>query len=842
MDSASVISPLSIMPLVIAGITLYVGATHLYLFSRLRQQREHLTFALTCWCMTMLSIATAGMYATGPEMVAPAWQRARAAALSLVTAAFVLFLMDYMRKKPRAEVAAPSDLYNRKIVWAFSIFHIVAAVVQVCDRSSLTWQVGTVITRRARVPIWGVLTYPAAIAGPWTYLQVGGALFALLYGFFISVRFYQQGNRQRGKPLLAALVLVLFSAIHDIAVFYGWWPSVYRLEYAYLAMVLLMTYSLSSTVVKAAEVQEALWEKERQSQVLSESLRRSETLLRLLMKNLPQSVFSKDLEGRFTFANRQYCTVEGRSLEEIIGKTDFDLHPPDLAQKYREDDRYVVETGQTLELVEIHRPLEGEPRYVQVVKTPMYDANGALTGILGIFWDITEQRKAYAEIEQLVAARTEALEQEIAERKRIEEILRRSKAALQRAYAEVELQVEARTAELRKEIEERRQIEEELRRSEARYRTLVTQAPIGILTCDCDGRVLHFNPVMLKIIGLDNGDAFRQYNLLTHPIAVETGFAADLRRSLTERVAIQAEYHHQVKSERSGWDDRVTQAHITPLRSDSGHMNGALILAEDVTEKRQLGEQLAQSAKLASIGELAAGVAHEINNPINGIINYAQVLLNEAHSQSSSTPSTDRETRFLEGILREGNRVANIVHDLLTFARVETEEHSPAMVPDILRDALALTDRRLQKDGIQLRIEIAPNLPPVRCRSQRIQQVFLNLIFNARDALNTRYPPTAGGWTPDEKQLSIRVEQVERDGAPYIRTTFHDRGIGIPKEHLPRLFTPFFTTKRPGEGTGLGLSVSYGIIRDHGGEIEVESVVDSHTILRVDLPVDVEHT
>jgi len=141
----------------------------------------------------------------------------------------------------------------------------------------------------------------------------------------------------------------------------------------------------------------------------------------------------------------------------------------------------------------------------------------------------------------------------------------------------------------------------------------------------------------------------------------------------------------------------------------------------------------------------------------------------------------------------------------------------------------------LKKDGIILEIEEQPGLPKIKCRSQRIQQVFLNLIFNARDALNARYP----GSDPN-KRLTIRIEQVEREGQPYVRTTFHDRGVGIPAHNLPHLFTPFFTTKRPGEGTGLGLSVSYGIVQDHRGDIQVESVEGEYTIFRVDLPVDNE--
>ncbi len=371
---------------------------------------------------------------------------------------------------------------------------------------------------------------------------------------------------------------------------------------------------------------------------------------------------------------------------------------------------------------------------------------------------------------------------------------------------------------------ERKRAEEALRESEQRYRTLMTQTPIGVVTCDRAGNITHVNPALLEILGSPSEEATRQFNLLTLPSLVEAGIAADFRRCMEEATQITAEYPY-----RSYWGkESIVRLHMIPLRDESEAVSGALATVEDVTEQRRLQEQLIQSAKLASIGQLAAGVAHEINNPINGIINYAQLLLNKAEPGS-------RQARFLEGILREGNRVAHIVHDLLTFARVEKEAHSPAHVADILRATLSLTGQQLKKDGIILEIEEQPGLPKIKCRSQRIQQVFLNLIFNARDALNARYP----GSDPN-KRLTIRIEQVEREGQPYVRTTFHDRGVGIPAHNLPHLFTPFFTTKRPGEGTGLGLSVSYGIVQDHRGDIQVESVEGEYTIFRVDLPVDNE--
>ncbi len=388
---------------------------------------------------------------------------------------------------------------------------------------------------------------------------------------------------------------------------------------------------------------------------------------------------------------------------------------------------------------------------------------------------------------------------------------------------ELEVAERARAEEgQRRALAEALQATRALRESEQKYRTLVAQVPIGIITCDRTGRITHVNSALIEALGSPGEEATRGFNLLTLPNLVESGIAADFRRCMEEAVQITDEHPY-----RSHWGkESVFRLRLIPLRDDGSAVNGALATIENVTEQRRLQEQLLQSAKLASIGELAAGVAHEINNPINGIINYAQLLLNKADQDS-------RQAHFMGGILRESNRVASIVHNLLTFARVEKNTHSPAHIPDILRAALTLTDQLMKKDGIILEIEEQPDMPQIKCRSQRIQQVFLNLISNARHALNARYPD----GDPD-KRLTIHIEQREQEERLYVRTTFHDQGVGIPEQDLPRIFDPFFTTKRPGEGTGLGLSVSYGIVQNHHGDIRVESVEDEHTIFRVDLPVD----
>jgi len=247
-------------------------------------------------------------------------------------------------------------------------------------------------------------------------------------------------------------------------------------------------------------------------------------------------------------------------------------------------------------------------------------------------------------------------------------------------------------------------------------------------------------------------------------------------------------------------------------------------------EKEALEAQLRQQQKLESIGTLASGVAHEINNPLMGILGYAELI---------NTRIKDEEVKeFSEGILEEGNRVARIVRNLLAFSRQEKTSYSPAYLNDIIDASLNLFGTVMKKDQITLKIEVQEELPRIKCRSQQIQQVLMNLLTNARDALNERYQ----GWH-ENKRLAVSAHEFERDGERWVRTTVEDLGVGIPEELVQRIFDPFFTTKSRAVGsghvgTGLGLSVSYGIIRDHRGELWVESEPGEYTRFHMDLRVD----
>ena len=247
-------------------------------------------------------------------------------------------------------------------------------------------------------------------------------------------------------------------------------------------------------------------------------------------------------------------------------------------------------------------------------------------------------------------------------------------------------------------------------------------------------------------------------------------------------------------------------------------------LIREITERKLAEAEAMRASQLAALGELSAGVAHEINNPINGIINYSQMLLNKFDPES-------REYDISKRIIKESDRIANIVRNLLSFARNKEEERFPVNVQGIIVDALALTETQLRKDGINLKVNISPDLPEIIAHPQQIQQVFLNIISNARDALNQKYP-----GAHENKILEILAKEVTIDNHTYIQITFYDRGTGIPAELLDKVMLPFFTTKRGDMGTGLGLSISHGIIKSHGGKLMINSVDGEFTKVIINLP------
>jgi hypothetical protein len=252
----------------------------------------------------------------------------------------------------------------------------------------------------------------------------------------------------------------------------------------------------------------------------------------------------------------------------------------------------------------------------------------------------------------------------------------------------------------------------------------------------------------------------------------------------------------------------------TPLRDSDGAIAGTILVLEDISSRVQLEEQLQISEKMASLGLLAAGVAHEVNTPLTGISSYTQMLLQGAEPD-------DPATKVLEKIERQTFRAAKIVNGLLNLARPAQVDNGPVDVNNVVNDVLSLLEHQLRTGSIQVRKELAATGPVVLGIEYKLQQVFLNLFLNARDAM------PKGGW------LSIST----REAGAHAIVEVADTGSGIPADYLSRIYDPFFTTKDIGKGTGLGLSITYGIVQEHGGTITCDSSVGQGTRFTLTLPL-----
>jgi len=282
---------------------------------------------------------------------------------------------------------------------------------------------------------------------------------------------------------------------------------------------------------------------------------------------------------------------------------------------------------------------------------------------------------------------------------------------------------------------------------------------------------------------------------------------------------------HEVEGRRKDGD--VFPLEMSISRMHFGPKMFYIAIVRDITEEKIRKAESLQAGKLAAIGELAAGVAHEINNPINGVINYAQILQDELDSAGSP-----EQNDILKRIIKESDRVAGIVRNLLAFARQRDEEVGDICLRDILADSISLVKHQLTREGIIPTIDMPDDLPTLRGNPQQLQQVFLNILSNARYALNQRFP----GPHP-LKRIDIKCQIVSFGDKQIIRTTVTDFGCGIPTKAIDRVFDSMFSTKPAGEGTGLGLSISRDLIQAHHGFIHIESRLDDHTTVTVDLPV-----
>jgi two-component system NtrC family sensor kinase len=334
---------------------------------------------------------------------------------------------------------------------------------------------------------------------------------------------------------------------------------------------------------------------------------------------------------------------------------------------------------------------------------------------------------------------------------------------------------------------------------------IVESLNVGVLAVDLLGVVESWNTRMEQLFGVTRQNAVGQSLNAVLPDELASEIAS---RGDEEQVS--GIYKQRLQHQGLTLTVNVS---ITPLVSKSGERIGRLLLFDDVTQREHLEEQMTQTEKLTSLGLLAAGVAHEVNTPLAVISNYIQML-------AKQLPDNDPKQVLIEKIVKQTFRASEIVNNLLNFSRTGAAQAVDIDVNRVVEETLSLVAHPLKTSQIQVVRQFGEGLPAVRGSANKLQQVFLNLFLNARDAM-----PSGG-------MLEIRTGA--HNGS--VEVEIVDTGAGIPREHIHRIFDPFFTTKAVGRGTGLGLSVTYGIIKEHAGKIDVRSTPGKGTSFHVEFP------
>ncbi|MBM3335904.1 PAS domain S-box protein [Candidatus Sumerlaeota bacterium] len=372
--------------------------------------------------------------------------------------------------------------------------------------------------------------------------------------------------------------------------------------------------------------------------------------------------------------------------------------------------------------------------------------------------------------------------------------------------AEEEMLLAAMTERLAR-FFERKSLQSALERSEQRYRMVFDSTPVAMISCDARGIVFDVNAYLLSKFFQD--EIGKQELVGRHVLELglcdltgrETDFmqfARGLCVNLREAPILESRYRG------AGY----ANIRCLPLMDAHGKVEGGLVIIEDITEVREAQRAMIQSAKMAAVGQMMTGFAHEAGTPLGTISANAQYLLKGWEGKAGADE--------LHAILSETNRIANLIEKLLIFARPARFHLLPTSLNDMIQEVLSMMQNQEIMRGIEVITDFRPDIPPLPVEPTLAKQVFFNLIINAAQAM------PIGGRLTIASRLS-RSRPGSRQPGPYVEVALTDTGVGISPSNLRKIFTPFFTTKEFGKGVGLGLSLSYRIVQNHGGTIVAES-------------------
>ncbi|MFZ0519882.1 MAG: PAS domain S-box protein [Candidatus Acidiferrales bacterium] len=604
---------------------------------------------------------------------------------------------------------------------------------------------------------------------------------------------------------------------------------------------------------------------EAQFKKLVEVISRSQLNYRELIDSLDHAVFTVSLDGELRVANRRLSEIVGVCFQELIGhRLDEFVAEPCLAdatqhldgflerghwagriavrlkndtqkrfydcwlQALREEDQAPSVSGWVRDVTSQH---ESEIRFTELFEslregifftTPegkLLDANPALLRMLG--YDNKEElqklnfRELYADPSQ-----RDTLVRQVVEHGAVQDVdvIYRRKDGTQLHCLASGFGVRdtfGRTIRMQGtlvDITERIEIEARLHQEQEFVRRLVASFPEVIAVMDLDGRLTFVSPRIEDVLGRAASDVIGKVLWAQ----VHRDDAAELTSAfgkLANGELAHAQLEYRTKHADGTW--RMLRASASPLFDASGKINGVVASARDVTEARAAEKQQLQKEKLAAMGEMMAGVAHELNNPLTAILGISDLMRERA--------ADDATRRQVEIVLKQARRAAGIVQNLLAFSRPSALASKKLRPEQVIKQVIDQQQASLRQKNVAIQLEAPEGLPAVEADPRLLQQVFVNLIVNAEQAISSRR---------DHGTLRIAVEAA--DGK--IAFVFADDGPGISPENLAKIFDPFFTTKRHGGGTGLGLTICQAIVKEHGGTMEVQSTPEAGAEFRVILP------
>jgi two-component system, cell cycle sensor histidine kinase and response regulator CckA len=379
-------------------------------------------------------------------------------------------------------------------------------------------------------------------------------------------------------------------------------------------------------------------------------------------------------------------------------------------------------------------------------------------------------------------------------------------------------------SEYQKTVQKLHQSEERLRISEQKYRSLVESIPDIIFALNMDGSFSYIGPRWKKILGHEESEVLGKYFIHFAPAEYHQFL---IQEFVEARKGTKRTENAQWQFCRKDGELRHFSGYTAPMLDDQGRIVGTMGIARDITEQKKLEEQVLQAQKMESIGNLAGGIAHDFNNLLGGILGYASFLKKKLTSQHPLVHSVTH-------IERSAEQAAKLTSQLLEFARREKVQVKPVNCNDLIQDLMQFLRRTIDKK-IVLKLELDPLLRWIEGDENLLRQSLINVCLNARDAM-----PEGGILKIKTESLSVAedpgLNRRRWKEGQYVSITITDTGIGIPPEIQARMFEPFFTTKEPGRGTGLGLAMVYGIIKNHGGYVEVQSPPGQGATLALFLP------